>query len=378
MHGRRTIGSILAVGLVATATCLAPAPVHAAGRWLTGYYVGYERDILPPDEIEWNALTHIVVGAAVPRKNGTIDTSFDLGTDGPAFARDVAERAHANNVVPILMIGGAGTHDGFKRAASRKKRKAFVRNLVATMNDLGFDGLDLDWEPITSKDLKPFSALVSALRSALPDAVLTAPVIPPTLTFPEVSSVYGQVAQQLDQVNVMTYNMEGAYSGWQSWHSSALDGAATETPSSVAVGVASFLAAGVPASKLGVGIGFFGDCWNAPVTGPRQAIGGANIVATDSEMSTTTIASTYYDAAAARFDEIAQVPYLTFAAPKGPPGCTYISYEDEKSIAAKGKWARDQGLSGAIVWTINQGHNSTAPPGQRDALLRAAKAAFGA
>ena len=95
-------------------------------------------------------------------------------------------------------------------------------------------------------------------------------------------------------------------------------------------------------------------------------------------MSTTTIASTYYDAASARFDAVAQVPYLSFAAPKGPRGCSYISYEDESSIAAKGKWARDHGLSGAIVWTINQGHDRSAVPGQRDALLRKARAAVGA
>ena len=33
---------------------------------------------------------------------------------------------------------------------------------------------------------------------------------------------------------------------------------------------------------------------------------------------------------------------------------------------------------GVIVWTVNQGHDRTAPAGQRDALLRSARAAFGA
>jgi chitinase len=244
--------------------------------------------------------------------------------------------------------------------------------------DLGFDGIDLDWEPLNAKDLKPFLSLVTSLRTALPNAVLTAPVIPPTLTFPDVSPVYGQAAEYLDYVNVMTYGMAGAFPGWKSWHSSALDGATPDTPSSVAVAVRSFLAAGVPANKLGVGIGFFGDCWSAPVTGPGQEIGGARIVATDSEMSTTAIASSYFSGAAARRDPTAQVPYLSFAAPTGAKGCTYISYEDATSIAAKGAWARGQGLGGAIVWTIEQGHDRSAPAGQRDALLRSARAAFGA
>jgi chitinase len=219
---------------------------------------------------------------------------------------------------------------------------------------------------------------VIALRKPLPGAVLTAPVEPTTLTFPKVSKMWRKVAPLLDRVDLMTYGMEGLYDGWQSWHSSALDGATATTPTSVEFAVASFLTAGVPAAKLGVGIGFFGDCWTAPVTGPGQDLGGATIAATDSDMSTTTIMADYYSAAAAHVDATAHVPYLSFGAPTGPAGCTYITYEDAASIAAKGAWALGQGLGGAIVWTINQGHDETAPAGQRDALLRSARDAFGA
>ena len=274
------------------------------------------------------------------------------------------------------MIGGAGAHDAFRAAASRH-RGALVRNLVAAMRNLGYDGLDLDWEPMNPADRAPFKALVVALRRALPQAVLTAPADPTTLNFPQVPRVYREVAPQLDRIDLMTYGMEGPYEGWQSWHSSALDGATETTPSSVAETVGDFLAAGIPARKLGVGIGFFGDCWTEPVTGPGQDLRGATIAATDSEMSYTTIMADYYAPAAARFDTTAQVPYLKLVVPTGPKGCTYISYEDEASIAAKGAWALDHGLGGAIVWTINQAHDRTAPAGQRDALLRAARAAFG-
>jgi chitinase len=346
---------------------------------LMGYYVGYERDLMPPAEIEWSALTHIAVGAVVPRANGQLDLSFDLGPgEGPGFARDLGRRAHRNGVVPLLMVGGAGTHDAFRSAASGSHRKAFVRNLVAAMRNLGYDGLDLDWEPMKPADRVPFKALVTALRHALPGAVLTAPAEITTLTFPDVPRVYREVAPQLDRISLMTYGMEGPYDGWKSWHSSPLDGAAAATPSSVAVAVRDYLAAGIPAGKLGVGIGFFGDCWTEPVTGPGQSLRGATIAATDSEMSTTTIMARYFAPAAAHFDPVAKVPYLSFDAPKGANGCTYISYEDERSIAAKGAWALDHRLGGAIVWTINQAHDRTAPAGQRDALLRSARDAFGA
>jgi chitinase len=381
---RRAIVVVLALVLLGAptagpASAALDATHGAPARMLMGYYVGYERDLMPPEEIDWAALTHLAVGVVLPRRDGRVDLRLDLGPgEGPALARDLAERAHANGVVPILMIGGAGAHDAFRSAASPKHRRAFVRTLVAAMRNLGYDGLDLDWEPMNADDRGPFKALVTALRRALPGAVLTAPAEITTLTFPSVRRVYREVAAKLDRINLMTYGMEGPYPGWRSWHSSALDGASEETPTSVAVAVRDYLAAGIPARKLGVGIGFFGDCWTEPVTGPGQPLLGATIAATDWEMSYTTIVTRYFSPEAARFDPVAQVPYLTFPAPTGPKRCTYISYEDEASIAAKGAWARARGLGGAIVWTINQAHDRGAPAGQRDALLSAARVAFGA
>jgi chitinase len=356
-----------------------PQPVPAGDPKLIGYYVGYERDDMPPDEIEWDAMTHIAVGTVLPRSNGSLNFALDLGSEaeGKELARDLAQRADDNGVVPILMIGGAGAHNGFKNAAS-DNLATFVNNLVDAMNDLGFDGFDLDWEPMDGGDEKPFKNLVFALRNARPDAVLTVPAAPININFPEVPGVYAQVAPFVDLISIMTYNMEGAYDGWDSWHSSALFGATESTPTSVEASVGAFLDAGVPADKLGVGVGFFGDCWSAPVTGPGQAIGGAEIVATDSEMSFTRIKAEYYTLAASEFDNTARVPFLSYGAPHGAKQCTYITYEDENSIQQKAAFALDQGLNGAIVWTINQGHDRTKPSGQRDALLRSTRQAFGA
>jgi chitinase len=173
--------------------------------------------------------------------------------------------------------------------------------------------------------------------------------------------------------------MEGAYEGWDSWHSSALRGASERTPTSVESSVSVFCDAGVPANKLGVGVGFFGDCWSAPVTGPGQTVGRAQIVATDSEMSYSKITRGGYDTPARRqFDNTAKAPFLSDKNGMGAEGCTYITFEDAASIADKGAWALGQGLNGAIVWTINQGHDPSKPAGQRDALLRSTRTAFGA
>lgn len=350
-------------------------PTAPASSWVVGYYAGYQRDLLPPSEVPWSSLTHLVVTRVVPAGNGALDTSYDVDpVAGPAMAQDLAGRARANGVVPLLMVGGAGTHDGFA-AAIAGSRAQLVRNLVAELRRGGFAGLDLDLEPILPQDEAPFEALVDELRAAVPGIVLTVPVGWVSTTFPDVPAFYGRLAGRVDRLGLMSYSMAGAWDGWQSWHSSALFGAGPSYPSSIEANVSAYLQAGVPPGRLALGIGFYGSCWNG-VDGPRQDLRGARIVADDNVMSFAAIMGSYYSTSAYRYDAAAEAPYLTFARPTGPQGCTFVSYEDERSVAAKGRYAAAHGLGGAIVWTINQGHRRSAPAGSQDALLAATAAAF--
>ncbi|MDF1502596.1 glycosyl hydrolase family 18 protein [Roseisolibacter sp. H3M3-2] len=343
-----------------------PPPPPPGARWLAGYWVGYQRSIHPETEVDFSLLTHVFAGAVLPNADGTLQTHFYLdNTTGPAVARTLATRAHQAGRKAILMLGGAGTHDAMASAASSANRARFVANLVATMDALGYDGIDVDWEPITSTDRAPLLALLQELRAARPAMLLTIPVGWVNTNFPgEVDAYYAQVAAVVDQMNVMTYSMAGPYGGWLSWHTSALSGHKGNTPSSVQSSAARYLAVGVPAAKLGVGIPFYGACWRG-VTGPNQT--GGSLIAEDNTMSYRNIRAGY-GFSARQWDPAAQASYLSFASPTGAQGCQFISYEDEASIAAKGAWLKSAGLGGAIVWTINQGHLGAG----QDPLLSAA------
>jgi chitinase len=80
-----------------------------------------------------------------------------------------------------------------------------------------------------------------------------------------------------------------------------------------------------------------------------------------------------YDMAAAYggWDDL-KVPYLSFTTGKGSQQCNFISYDDEQSIGEKGAHVKANGLGGAIIWTIGQGHLPNAPLGSQDPLLKAA------
>jgi chitinase len=376
-----TVLGLIAGGLGATPTA------RADDAWVLGYWVGYQADLMPVDEIPWSALTHIAVGPMVPRNNGTIDASMFIDPDtATALARRIAQDAIAHGVTPILMIGGGGAEKTFANAAAKHRAK-FVKSLVKLGRTLGFQGFDLDYEGNFDKvaNQRLFKRLVAALRRASPGAVLTFPAITVTTTFPHDRSVgfYAAIAGALDRVFLQTYGMSGPYEGWVSWHSSPLyaedsaDVCAAEPackPTSVDFNVGRCLGAGIPPAKLGLGVGFYGTCWTG-VTGPDQSIAGATVPASDNDMSYANVVSLYQPLMAAMYDDGAQAAYLSSVTPVGPQGCTFVSYENPESIAAKGAYAKARGLGGTIVWTINQAHRA-ADDADPDALLGTTFSAF--
>ena len=353
-------------------------PPPSSGRWVSGYYVGYQRSLYPVSEVDFSLMTHILVGHIEPTATGGIIADFDINTvDGPAMARTLASRAHQAGRKALLMLGGAGTHTQFVGAASPAYREQFVTNILATMDNLGYDGVDVDWEPIQEADKAPLLWVLQQLRARRPGMLITIPVGTVNINFPSsIDGWYAQAAAVVDQMNLMSYSMSGAWQGWEVWHHSPLHDAARYRPVSISSTVDRYTAVGVPVSKLGMGLGFYGSCWKG-TQHPREAQStGTAWVAGDNAMSYANIMALYYDGNARRWDTAAAVPYLTFSAPKGPKGCTFVSYEDEQSIAAKGQFARARGLGGTIIWTINQGHLSSAPAGSRDPLLKATHQAF--
>lgn len=341
-------------------------------RWLMAYYAGYERSLLPPADIEWENLTHLAVGAVLPKADGSLDTTYAIDeVKGPAMAKELVALAHAHGKKAIVMLGGEGAHDRWTASTSTKHLPALVEALVALRTSVGYDGYDVDWEPVLPADEPALLALVRALKKADPTALMTMPVNWIATGAPPVSKVYSELAPLLDRVHIMTYGMAKEWPGWKAWHSSALDGAGPTTPSSVKSSVAAYLAAGVPAAKLGVGAGLYGACWNGGVSAPGQALGASKVVANDHVMSYRAIVDGYLKPGVRKWDSAASVPYLAFSAPTGPQKCTFVSYEDEESAKAKAAYVQSAGLGGVIVWTLNQGHLPSQPAGSRNPVMRA-------
>jgi len=338
----------------------------ASGVWSMGYYASWAASQYPIDEIEWSGLTHLAVAFYMPQSDG----SLGLLSGDDAYAAVLVAAAHDHGVLAVASIGGADSADAFRQATASGTMDSFVDNLVGLL-DAGYDGIDIDWEPLETTDESTAIEIANQVKAARPGTLMTIPIgyVNPNLDT-DISG-YATIADAYDQLNIMSYGMAGAWSGWNSWHSSALYQTNSATPLSIDSSVGLYLDAGVPVAKLGIGIGFYGLCYSEPVTGPDQPLDGSTILASDGTMSYANIMGSYFDAGVRQWDTTARVPYLSFSSPQAPDGCTYVSYDDEQSIQEKGDYLRSQGLGGVIQWEINEGYLASAPAGQRSPLLLA-------
>ncbi len=337
------------------------APASGApGSWVMGYYAVWDEPdnggFYPLSAIDWGALTHIATAFYLPDGSGGLASgSFDAAT-----AAQIIAAAHAHGKKAIASIGGSGSGPSFEGCTQANLSK-FVTQLESLIA-MGYDGLDIDWEGgnlSVSQDRSLEQSLIEAIRAASPTILLTMTAGYENENSLDDLSFYGSVASELDRLNLMTYGMSGAWPGWESWHSSPLHwNKSSSTPTGIDSSVAHYLAAKVPASKLGVGAGFYGECYTSPVSAPGQSLGSSQVAASDGTMAYRNIMSSYYSQSAYHYDGAADAPYLSLATSNAEK-CTFVTYEDATSLAAKGAWIKAQGLGGVIIWTISEGYISS-------------------
>src|ERR1043165_7223750 len=134
------------------------APSARADLWCTGYYPGWEQSAMPASAVDYSALTHIIHFSIVPNPDGSLNTSDNSLSVGNSA--NVVTNAHAAGRKVLVCVGGASTQTEFQGAASDANRGAFITNLVNFMSSRGYDGIDVDWEPLDPADAHPFTNFV--------------------------------------------------------------------------------------------------------------------------------------------------------------------------------------------------------------------------
>ncbi|MET8214664.1 glycoside hydrolase family 18 chitinase [Streptomyces hirsutus] len=266
-------------------------------------------------------------------------------------------KAKYPHIKVLYSFGGWTYSGGFGQAAQNPA--AFAKSCKAVVEDPRwadvFDGIDIDWEypnacGLTCDTSGPaaFRNLSQALRAEFgKDYLVTAAITADGSSGGKIDAAdYGGAAQYLDWYNVMTYDYFGAFDkdGPTAPHSplTSYNGIPQDGFNSAAA-ISKLKAKGVPASKLLLGIGFYGRGWTgvtqaAPggaATGPAPGTYEAGIedykILKNSCPATGTVAGTAY----------------------AHCGGNWWSYDTPATIGGKMSWAKSQGLGGAFFWEFS-------------------------
>ncbi len=366
--------------LLAFGSVLPGLSISAAGLWTTAYYPGYRQTYLPPSAIDFNALTHIIHFSVLPNVDGTLNSSANGIT--PSRVADLIAHAHTAGRKVLICVGGANSQVAFRGATGSGNLSNFVFNLTQFVTAQGYDGVDLDWEPLEGADAGQFTNLVLALHSALaalsPQRLLSAA----TASQP---ALFAALQARFDQINLMTYDLAGPWPGWVTWFNSPIFDGGYRFPSTGSLVpsangmVNDFLAAGVASGKLGIGLAFYGNLWTG---GTGTSTGGAAFPRqgwatppTNTQVAFFDIMANYFQSNLYHWDTNAQAAYLSVDAPGGAND-RFISYDDEHTCQAKVSFARNRFLGGIMIWELGQGYRAGQPAGQQAPLLEAVRQAL--
>ena len=344
--------------------------------WVSAYYAGWNSTVLPPNQIDYGAFTHLLHFSIYP----TGGPNFDGALNGltPSHMTATVQAAHAAGKKAILGVGGWGAD--FRQAYAPQNRSASVHNLMNYIRTYGYDGVDIDEEPV----LEPqnFAPWIGMLRDSLtmhnPNSILTAAVF----TYDQ-AIINNQ--QHFNQINLMTYDMAGPWPGWVTWHNSPVYDGGYRFPSTNGLvpsangSIDAYIAAGVPRAKLGIGMDFLGYVWSGGsgtptggVTAPRQEWSSPPNVR--SNVTYRELMDTY-SGYPVLWDDVAKACYISIDQ-AGSSNDKFISFDNEQTALAKAEYVNAKGIGGVIVFELGSGYRANLPAGQRDFLLQAVKFAF--
>jgi chitinase len=166
----------------------------------------------------------------------------------------------------LLSIGGWTYSSNFAAPASTEAgRQKFASSAVQLIKDLGFDGLDIDWEyPKSSAEAGHYVLLLKACREEMDkysQKLSTNPHFQLTVACPAGPQNYnnmkiGEMDRYLDFWNLMAYDYAGSWdstSGHQAnlWASKSCP---ASTPFNTAQAVEHYKSCGVASSKIVLGM----------------------------------------------------------------------------------------------------------------------------
>lgn len=349
-----------------------------------------------PNPVTWSCQNE--QGQAISVPNGTIvlgdpwiDTGKSFGDDKwddpiKGNLKQLWKLKEKNpNLKTVISVGGWTWSNRFSDvAATAATREVFANSAVDFIRKYKMDGVDLDWEyPVSGglagnsyrpEDKENHVLLLQAIREKLNAAgqadgktyLLTiASGAGPTYIK---NNNLGAIASIVDWINIMTYDFNGSWNTTTGhnaplYYDPAASSSALTEPQNFNIdkAVTTYLSSGVPASKLVLGMPFYGRGWGgAPSSGNGQYQVSSGISSTGTwekgnydfyDLEANYINKNGYTR---YWNDVSKVPYLY-----NPTNQTYISYDDVESFGHKINYLKSKGLAGVMFWETSGDRNKT-------------------
>jgi len=315
------------------------------------YYAGDAKSV---DEYPIEKLTHIIYSFCHLKGN---ELAVDNDDDAETIRHLVSLKKRNPSLKVILSLGGWGGCKTCSEVFSTEEgRKEFAQSAKDLCEKYKTDGIDLDWEypaiegypghQYLPEDKHNFTLLIQALRTTLGDKYEISFAAGGFTKFLTQSIEWNAVMPFVDRVNLMTYDLINGYSTVTGHHTPLYS--TPEQIESTDHAVKYLDSIGVSKNKMVIGAAFYTRIFavdsnstsNNGLYQPCKFEKGVshkqfNVKAWEAQ------GFTYY------WDDTAKAPYMY-----NPETKRFCTFDDERSLALKTKYAIDQKLDGIMFWQL--------------------------
>ncbi|KAL5291960.1 CHIA.2 family protein [Megaselia abdita] len=300
--------------------------------------------------------THIGYAFFGITPNGSIQ-SLDLYLDFTLGAVPNLNLLKSTNpeLKTLAAIGGwnQGSNLYSTVAASPSLRQNFITSVIDFIQRHGFDGIDLDWEypgqrdsSNPSLDKQNFVIWLQEIQAAFESyGFILKVACSATQSSASISYDIPEISKYVDMIGIMTYDLHGSWDGVTGMNAPLY----SNDGLNVDAGINYWLQQGAPASKLLMGVAFYGRTFTL-ANSANNGIGAAsNGPGSPGPYTQESGFLGYNEICSSSWNNVwsddQKVPYAY-------QGNQWVGYDDVQSLQLKMDYMISKGLAGVMIWSI--------------------------